>query len=154
MYASIETGARPIELVNLSADDIFLDEQIPYIHIRPHKGYSLKTRESERKLPLVGYALKTFKEYPNGFVKYKGKSDLLSANINDYLGSNNLRPTPKHSLYSFRHSFQDRLNALELPDRFQCLLMGHKFKRPAYGEGATLEHLRDIISRISITSSN
>lgn len=145
------TGARPIEIVNLVKEDIILEEPIPYIHIRPRQGYSLKTRESERKMPLVGLALKAFKAYPNGFSKYYGKSDKLTSTINKWLSKNNLRPTQKHSLYSLRHSFQDRMNALELNDRIQCQLMGHKFNRPKYGEGALLGHLYKIMQEIDIS---
>ena len=60
-------GARPIELVNLIADDIKLNHEVPHIHIKPRKGYSLKTTESERKIPLVGKALEAFLAYPYGF---------------------------------------------------------------------------------------
>lgn len=151
LYASIGTGARPIELVNLHKDDIFIDVPIPYIHIRPRKGYSLKTKESERKLPIVGKVLKVFKNYPNGFIRYGGKSDNLCSKINKFLSKNDLRPTKKHSYYSFRHSFQDRLNALELPDRIQCQLMGHKFNHPKYGKGISLEHLQKIMFKIDLT---
>ena len=149
LIGCIQTGARPIELVNLDPTDIILDHEIPHVHIRPRKSYSLKTRESERKIPLVGNCLKEFQKFPNGFVKYKGKSDLLSATINSFLQRNNLRPTKRHSLYSFRHSFQDRLNAFEIPDRIQCQLMGHKFKRPLYGRGADIKHLQKIVLKIS-----
>ncbi|WP_303316865.1 DUF6538 domain-containing protein [Flavivirga abyssicola] len=150
LYVCVNTGARPIEIVNLVKEDIILDEPIPYIHIRPRQGYSLKTKESERKLPLAGIALEAFKSYPNGFIKYRGSSEKTSANINNWLSKNNLRPTQKHSLYSLRHSFQDRLTALDVKDRVQCQLMGHKFNRSLYGGGATLEHLYDIMKEVSL----
>lgn len=150
LKACIATGARPIELVNLIGADINLECEIPHIHIRPRPGYSLKTNESQRKIPLVGQALRSFQLYPKGFDQYRGNSDRISRELNGFLSQNNLRPTQKHSLYSFRHSFQDRLNALELQDRIQCQLMGHKFHRPKYGQGATLKHLQDIMQRLDI----
>lgn len=149
LFICANTGARPIEIVNLVKEDVVLDAPVPYIHIRPRQGYSLKTRESERRMPLVGLALEAFKVYPNGFSKYHGKSDKLTSTINKWLSKNNLRPTIKHSLYSLRHSFQDRLTAIEIPDRIQCQLMGHKFKRPKYGNGANLEHIRNVITKIA-----
>ena len=150
LFICANTGARPIEIVNLIKEDILLGEPIPYIHIRPRQGYSLKTKESERKLPLVGIALEAFKIYPNGFNKYRSNSEKASANINNWLSKHNLRPTKKHSLYSLRHSFQDCLTALEVPDRIQCQLMGHSFKakgRIKYGTGANIEHLRSIVDK-------
>lgn len=150
MMVCANTGARPIEVVNLIKQDIVLDAPVPYIHIRPRKGYSLKTKESERKIPLIGEALEAFKAYPEGFNTYGGSSERVSACINKWLKNNGLRPTPKHSLYSFRHSFQDRLTALEKPDRIQCQLMGHKYKRPKYGSGADLEHLQKVMKEVNV----
>lgn len=150
LFVCANIGARPIEIVNLEKEDICLDGDVPYVHIQPRKGYSLKTKESERRLPLVGNVLSVFEKYNRGFKEYYSNSDKLSLNINKWLSSNNLRPTQGHSLYSFRHSFQDRLNALELPDRFQCQLMGHKFKRPKYGGGGSLSHLQEVMNKIYI----
>ncbi|GAA3643696.1 hypothetical protein GCM10022397_30760 [Flavivirga jejuensis] len=154
LYALADTGARPQELLNLDGEkDIILDAPIPYIHIRPRKGYSLKTRVSERRLPLIGYALKAFRKYPKGFIKYQGRSDQFSTYINSFLLEKELRPTLDHTLYSLRHSFQDRLTAKEIPDRIQCQLMGHSFKakgRMRYGLGASLEHLYSVMKRIRL----
>lgn len=100
----------------------------------------------------MGKALEAFKMFPDGFVKYKGKSEKLSLDINKFLSKNGLRPTPDYSLYSFRHSFQDRLTAQEVPDRIQCQLMGHSFKskgRVRYGEGGSLEHLKGVVIRLT-----
>ncbi len=150
LHLCAQTGARPIELVNLAPEDIKLDHDVPHIHIRPRKGYSLKTKESERKIPIIGGGLMAMHDFTNGFDRYRGNSDALSIKVNKFLGKNGLRITQKHSLYSFRHSFQDRLNALEIPDRIQCQLMGHKFHRPKYGKGASLEHLKEVMERVDI----
>lgn len=152
LYLSIETGARPIELLNLDgSNDIHLDCDIPHIHIRPRRGYSLKTKQSERKIPLVGKALTAFNKYPNGFVTYKGKPDQFSHFINSLFSQYGLKPTKNHTYYSLRHNFQDRLTAHEVKDRVQCQLMGHKFNRPRYGQGASLEHLKMILEKIKLT---
>ncbi len=153
LYAMAETGARPIELLNLNGEDIFLNEDIPHIYIRPRKGYSLKTKDSQRKIPLIGYALKAFRKYPNGFSRYRDKSSQFSHYINAFLREKKLRPTLDHTLYSLRHSFQDRLTEHEIPDRIQCQLMGHSFKakgRVTYGKGASLKHLNEVMKRISL----
>ncbi len=154
LYACIGTGARPIELLNLDgSNDILLDHKVPHIHIRPRKGYSLKTKESERKIPLVGLTLEAFKKFPNSFDRYQGKSDLFSQKINAFLSEKGLRPTPYHSLYSFRHSFQDRLTVYNIVDRIQCQLMGHSFKargRVKYGNGGSLRLLMSVLKRISL----
>ena len=42
-------------------------------------------------------------------------------------------------MYSLRHSFKDRLVAVEAPDSLIDSLMGHKTYKPKYGEGPSLE---------------
>ena len=49
-----ETGCRLSEIVGLRIEDIDMDNDL--IHIRPNAARRLKTRASERILPLVGYA--------------------------------------------------------------------------------------------------
>ena len=49
-----ETGCRLSEVVGLRVEDIDMDNGL--IHIRPNAARRLKTRGSERTLPLVGYA--------------------------------------------------------------------------------------------------
>jgi hypothetical protein len=80
--------------------------------------------------------------------RYHDKGDSLSATINKYLRKNGLRPTPRHSVYSLRHNFQDRLLAAQLLDRVQADLMGHEFGRQKYGEGASLEQKIEALNRI------
>ena len=52
-----DTGIRLGEAAGLHMDDIKLDERIPYIDLKPHPWRSLKTRGSQRRIPLVGLAL-------------------------------------------------------------------------------------------------
>ena len=49
-----ETGCRLAEIVGLKRDDIDMSEEV--IHIRPNSTRRLKTSNSTRTLPLVGYA--------------------------------------------------------------------------------------------------
>lgn len=138
VMAMADTGARVSEVFGLLPEDIFLDEEIPYIWIRAREGYSLKTKTSERKIPLVGTALKAFKKYPDGFEQL-GNPDSFSGFVNRYLDSNNLRPSPKHSIYSLRHTFKDRLRDIEAPEEIIDDLMGHKKSGPKYGRGHKLD---------------
>lgn len=68
-------------------------------------------------MPLVGYALSAMKLHPNGVPKYRHAGTEISKVINNYLRENDLVPTPEHTLYGFRHSFEDRLTALDAPDK-------------------------------------
>ena len=149
IFAMSDTGARIAELVGLDDSDIFLDTKIPYISIRPNHTRTLKTVQSERDLPLVGASLYAFQMLGGSFKIYHGKPDLISTTINKYCRENNIFPSKNHSLYSLRHSFEDRLTAVEPPDKVQAALMGHKYVRPRYGDGPSLEQKKLWLDKIA-----
>lgn len=149
VFAMADTGARIKELIGLMDEDIYLKNDIPYIAIRPNDIRGLKTAQSERELPLVGSALFAFQKLNGSFNHYLGKSDLISNTINKYFRENNTLPSNSHSLYSLRHSFEDRLTAVEPPDKVQAMLMGHKYTRPRYGSGPTLAQKKFWLDKIA-----
>ncbi|TDF39165.1 hypothetical protein EYS14_06465 [Alteromonadaceae bacterium M269] len=149
--AMADTGARISELTGLDANagEISLDSVIPYIKIQPNDIRKLKTPQSERIIPLVGSSLFAFKQLPKGFPEYATRPDHLSNEIGKWFRENKVLPSPEHTLYSLRHCFQDRLTAIEAPDKIQAELMGHKFYRPKYGSGSTLEQRHKWLSKIA-----
>jgi integrase len=138
LYVAADTGLRPSEIVNLQENAIVLGGAIPHVSVLPD-GRRLKTADSRRDIPLVGAALAAMKKRPHGFPRYRDKSSNLSATLNKYLWENSLRPTKDHTVYSLRHSFKDRLVAIEAPDSLIDSLMGHKTYKPKYGKGPSLE---------------
>ena len=52
-----DTGTRTSEVVGLRIEDIILDHKAPHMLLRESSGRSLKTKNSTRKVPLVGMAL-------------------------------------------------------------------------------------------------
>jgi len=146
IYLMTETGLRVAEACNAR---FHLDGEVPYVSISGD-GRKLKTPHSARDIPLVGVALAAAKAFPGGFEHYRPRPDSLSTLVNKYLELNKLKPTPDHSLYSLRHSFEDRLTALDPPDKIIACLMGHKFHRPRYGQGPTLPQLRSWVKRIEL----
>lgn len=138
MLIVAELGMRPSEVCGVQAHHIHLSAVVPYVEIKP-EDRQLKNPQSERDMPLVGNALAAFRRHPNGFPAYKDKADTLSATVNKAMRLAKLLPTEDHSLYSFRHAFEDRLIEVETPDKVVASLMGHKFQRPKYGKGPTLE---------------
>ena len=99
-------------------------------------------------MPLVGQALEVMQEFPAGFTRYRESPDSLSATVNKALGAAGLRPTPGHTLYSLRHTFKDRLIALEAPPRVQDALMGHAVGEIEYGSGPSLEQRASWLKRV------
>ena len=52
-----DTGMRLSEAAGLHIDDIKLDDEVPHINHKPHPWRRLKTRGSQRQIPLVGASL-------------------------------------------------------------------------------------------------
>ncbi len=112
---------------------------------------AMKTTFSERTIPLVGIAIDAAKVLRAGKKRYASKSNSLSAAVNKYLKENKLLEQKKQSLYSLRHAFKDRLTAASAPDIIDAELMGHKYGRPEYGSGPTLELKLDWLKKIALT---
>jgi integrase len=150
VYTVMETGARPSEIVNLTATQIVLDAPIPFIRIRA-EGRVLKTEHSERDIPLVGMALAALQRHPDGFQRYFDKGSSLSATLMKHFVKHGLLPTDKHKIYSFRHSFKDRLKAVEAPEELIDEMMGHRTDKPQYGDGYGLGLKKKYLQLIALT---
>ena len=153
VFIIMETGARPSEIVNLTKSRIVLDGQVPHIRIQA-EGRLLKTEHSERDIPLVGMALEAMKRHRNGFPRYFDKGSNFSAAVMKRLKKQKLLPTPKHSVYSFRHSFKDRLKAAECPEEMIDELMGHSTGKPRYGDGYGLKLKQRYIQAIALSAGS
>lgn len=144
----INTGARPSEIVALTRNTIHLNHNIPHISIEP-EDRAMKTQYSLRLIPLVGVSLEAIRTFPDGFPTYRG-TDNLTKDVNAYLSQHALRETENHSLYSLRHSFEDRLLRAAVDERIRRDLMGHRLNRERYGKGADLQMLYDLLAPIAI----
>ena len=117
-----DTGMRLSEAAGLHINDIILDEDIPYINLKPHPWRSLKTKGSRRQIPLVGaslwaaHRLKTNSQNTYAFPRYNTTSttngNSASAAINKWLKQ---RVPDGCVIHSFRHSLRDRLRAVQCP---------------------------------------
>ncbi|MBD9445733.1 MULTISPECIES: site-specific integrase [unclassified Rhizobium] len=148
VYIMIETGMRLGEVCNLRPQDIVLNDEVPHLEVAERTDRRQKTEYSIRRIPLVGVALWAAKQYPEGFPRYQDKADVASALINKMMKKEELRPTRLHTLYSFRHTFQDRIENAGVSDRMQADLMGHEFGRPVYGDGSEMERRRALLESI------
>lgn len=148
VYTMIETGMRLGEVCNLRPIDIKLDDEVPHVEVAERTDRRQKTDYSVRRIPLVGVALWAMKQAPDGFPRYADNADSASAAINKYLRSKELCPTDRHTVYSLRHSFQDRIENAKASDRMQADLMGHEFGRPTYGDGSEMKRRRAFLNTI------
>lgn len=152
VYTMIETGMRLGEVCNLRPQDIRLEAEIPHVEVADRDDRRQKTEYSIRRIPLVGVALWALKQRPQGFPRYQDKADVASAVINKVMKSAGLRPTDRHTVYSFRHTFQDRIENAGASDRMQADLMGHEFGRPRYGDGAEMQRRQQLLASIQFLS--
>lgn len=144
LLVMVNTGCRPSEVAALSARTIRLDHAVPHISIEP-EGRQIKSRHARRTIPALGVSLSALKAFPHGFPRYGQSSASLSATVNKFLRENGLLETSEHTLYSLRHSFEDRMLAAGIDERVRRDLFGHRLDRERYGEGATLEMKRRML---------
>ena len=144
-----DTGMRLAEAAGLAKEDVFLDTEIPHIRLCERPWRPLKTRSSERDVPLVGAALwaaqRAYESSPNEYLfpRYCSeqgcKADYASNSLNKWLR----RHVPSGCVvHSFRHSMRDRLRAVECPSEIIDEIGGwqtdHVGQR--YGSGHECQH--------------
>jgi integrase len=152
-----ETGCRLAEIVGLELQDIDMENEL--VHIRPNTIRRLKTPNSKRTLPLVGYAkvamellLKQADErylYP----RYLKGGTCLATHASNALGKW-LKKDFGLTAHSLRHTFRDRLRVtgcpLELIDQVggwsSIGTIGSK-----YGQGYDLDAVREQLNAISLS---
>ena len=152
------TGMRLGEGVGLLKSDINLNSDIPHISLIPHPWRRLKTKSSQRCIPLVGeslWACKRILEYNNdskyAFPRYtsskKCNTNSASAALNKWLKEKLLND---YVIHGFRHSFRDRLRAVECPSEIIDQLGGWSLRSvgEGYGRGYDLDVLHKWISKI------
>ena len=117
-----DTGMRLSEAAGLEKEHVSLDEGYPFLKVRGTGVRRLKTHSSERDIPLVGAAFwgasRAVSKSSTGFLfpKYASETGInansASASLNKWL-----RPRVPRGcvIHSFRHSFRDRLRAVDCP---------------------------------------
>ena len=153
-----DSGMRLSEALGLSKDDINLNTNLPHVKLIPHKWRRLKTRNSERCIPLIGaslWASKKILEHQNNsiyaFPRYTSvdncNANSASAALNKWLKSKLINDYVIHGL---RHSFRDRLRAIECPSEIIDQLGGWSLRSigQGYGKGYELSVLSKWMNQI------
>jgi integrase len=148
-----DTGLRLAEAVGALKEDIHIRPgEVPFIRIRPHPWRRLKTKSSERDVPLVGAALwaaqrilASSSKGPFAFPSYNTggptNANSASAALNKWL---KILTKSDHTVHGFRHSMRDRLRAVECPSElvdaiggWQTESVGQSYVRTAVQKFAT-----------------
>ena len=121
-YSTISnTGMRLAEAAGLHKDDIIHDTPVPYSNLQPHSWRRLKTKGSERYIPLVGaslWAVQRLQQHDSGYAfprycdGHMCNANSASAALNKWMKATIGRGYVVHGL---RHSLRDRLRAVECP---------------------------------------
>jgi len=151
-----DTGMRLAEAAGLAMNDIYLDEELPHISIRTHSWRRLKTRSSERVVPLVGASLWAAKRLHQrsgafAFPRYCNtegcNANSASAALNKWMkgiiGN-------EYVIHGLRHSLRDRLRAVECPSDIIDQIGGWTTEGVGhgYGRGYTLEVMAKWMMRL------
>jgi integrase len=145
-----DTGMRLSEAAGLVKNDLCLDHKHPHIVLKVHPWRRLKTKGSERIVPLSGAALWAAKQaldtspvqflFPRYCNDQRCKSNSASASLNKWLSN---RVPDGCVVHSFRHSIRDRLRAVECPSDIMDRLGGWSIGGigESYGSGYPVDVL-------------
>ena len=154
-----DTGMRLSEALGLKVSDLKLDQEIPYLNITPNSARRLKTKSSERQIPLVGSSLWAAKQillnvkgefaFPHYTIKDHCFTNSASAALNKWLQS---KFHFKYVIHSFRHSLRDRLRAVNCPSEIIDQIGGWSNNNIGikYGLGFRLEQKYEWLKKICI----
>ena len=147
-----DTGMRLGEAVGLLKEDIILEDEVPHVRLVPHSWRRLKTKGSQRDIPLVGASLWAckrlleanddsifaFPRYCNGqTANANSASGALNKWLQEYVPDGCV-------IHSFRHSMRDRLRAVQCPSDMIDQIGGWTTAGvgQGYGEGYGLQQMR------------
>ncbi|MEW9920487.1 tyrosine-type recombinase/integrase [Marimonas sp. MJW-29] len=149
-----ETGCRLAEIVGLKLEDIDLQEDL--IHIRPNSARRLKTPNSTRTLPLVGYAKLAIEQVIQRserewlFPRYIKGGTCKATHASNALNKWLKRDFEGMTAHCLRHTMRDRLRALECPNDLIDQIGGWRTVGGvgvSYGRGYAVEQVREWLQR-------
>ena len=149
-----ETGCRLAEIVGLKLEDIDLENDL--IHIRPNSARRLKTKSSQRTLPLVGYAMLAIEqalEQGDGtylFPRYIKDGKCYATHASNSLNKWLKKDFGGLTAHCLRHTFRDRLRAVECPMDLIDQIGGWKSVSSignSYGKGYSSDGVRSWMSK-------
>ena len=74
---------------------------------------------------------------------------MVSANLMKAFRQCGLFPTPEHSISSFHHTLEKRMQAANINYGLRCTLIGWKTDRPVCGDGGSRAYRRGVLMEIA-----
>ena len=146
----LETGCKFSEIIGLDAEDIYLDNYLPFIIIRSNKIRKIQNLNKLRTVPLVGSTLLTLKKNErrkkNNFFlmtlqKRKGFRKKVSLKLKKII--------PGKGLLSFQKSIVSRLIKINCPERVILDIIGQSKKNRLYKDEISLEIKASWLKQVS-----
>ena len=162
------TGARNSEVTGLELNDVKLDAEIPNIKYRDNSTRLLDKKGLERSVPISKELADDIKKYLEAteleqiLFPYWGKQssyiqNKLSLVLTSHIENKRPHDIRRLSAYSLRHSFIDKMDAVEMPLGIAMYLTGHGQHDAAlrvhkqYGTGTPPEmHLKYVLKANAI----
>ncbi|MGJ8547244.1 MAG: DUF6538 domain-containing protein [Sulfitobacter sp.] len=159
-----DTGLRLGEATGLMVRDVDLKGPVPHVKVRKNAVRRLKTKDSQRDVPLVGaslWAIGRALEHTNSdfvFPRYidtaktppEHKGTHASNTMTKWLRALPIEAQDQKGTHSFRHSIQDRLRECQVPQEIRNVLCGwtNKGIGEGYGAGYSLGLLREHLEKV------
>jgi len=152
-----ETGCRLAEIVGLRHDDIDMERSL--IHVRPNNARRLKTKNSERLIPQVGYgklAMEAAIRRSDGewlFPQYIKDEKCYATHASNALNKWLKRDFEGLTAHCLRHTMRDRLRAVECPLDMIDQLCGWSSVGGigvSYGRGYAVDQMRSWMEKVNI----
>lgn len=155
-----ETGARLAEIVGLRWADV--DLEAGTIIIRPHALRPLKTRGSERVVPLVGVGLEAMTmlsllsgDHEFVFSRWARSDRIVSTHASNTLNKALRKRFGDLTCHCFRHTFRDRLRDVEAPVELIDQIGGWTHAGGVgsrYGRGYSVDVQRKWLKKVAVAN--
>ena len=155
-----DSGMRLAEAAGLHIDDFNLGDETPYINITPHPWRSLKTKGSQRQVPLVGASLWAAKRiianasscyaFPRYTDDYRCSANSASNALNKWLKANFRDDIVIHG---FRHAIRDRLRTVNCQSEMIDQIGGWSSGKvgEGYGDGYALQYTARVMKVLIVS---
>ena len=155
----MHTGARIGEIVGLRTQDVHFEGDVPHIVIAAHGSRALKTKGSNREVPLVGQAFKALVNYQraqtvkNSFIfpQYASKESVRSNSASGAMAKwlRTALPGAAVSSHCFRHTLEDLLREADVPRPIQRAIggWGESDMSDNYGKGYSLKVKKNALEK-------
>ena len=153
------TGARLSEVAGLRRQDVVLNTEIPHINFVEYKEHTLKTKNSQRAVPLVSLAYEALKIHLSGhaedvvFPKYNNGTEVNGTNASSTIvGFIKRLGIVGKTVHHARHTMRDLLRHADVPPHIIDSIggWGSNGVGDSYGRGYALNQKLDALNKALI----